>query len=106
MWGWMLLEKNDSLRCDAVNQWCFICGLRVLYLASYLSDWLKDRWIDRQRGRQTNKQADQPTNQMTDGWMDGQTNQPSNHLTLWGRVYPEELSGHQLVKKFPTFYGI
>jgi hypothetical protein len=26
-------------------------------------------------------------------------------LTLWSRVLPEELTGPQLVKKFPAFYG-
>jgi hypothetical protein len=29
----------------------------------------------------------------------------SNYLTPWSRVLPEKLTGSQLVKKFPAFYG-
>jgi len=30
---------------------------------------------------------------------------PSYLLTQWSRVLPEKLTGSQLLKKFPAFYG-
>jgi hypothetical protein len=33
------------------------------------------------------------------------TNQPTNQLTPWSRIFLEKLTDLHLVKKFPAFYG-
>jgi len=35
----------------------------------------------------------------------GEKSKQTNELTPWIRVLPEKLTGPQLVRKFPAFYG-
>jgi hypothetical protein len=52
-----------------------------------------------------NPQTDQPTASRYTDWAIPAYQCSLKVVTPWGRVLPEELTGPQLVKKFPAFYG-